>query len=216
MLSSSSAKILGEVLPGDVIASIEEYLPGKGTYVDREKGLIRAALPGVAVVDEINKRVMVRAKREVKLPGPGAEVVGLVTQIRQDVVIVDLYGVVITTPRPRWLYELSSPITSGLPIANVAGEFIKDIHDYYRMGDIIIAKIVSQNPPYTLTTKNPQYGVVYGICSKCGGILRFNTERSVKCERCGNVEKRKASILGKNLSFRINIRRLLVKTHYPW
>lgn len=215
-MSSSSAKVVGEVLPGDVIASIEEYLPGKGTYVDHGRGLIRAALPGVAVVDEANKRVMVRPKREAKLPGPGAEVVGLVTQIRHDVVIVDLYGVVAAAPRPRWLYELSSPMTSGLPIANVADEFINDLHDYYRVGDIIVAKIVSQSPPYTLATKNPQYGVVYGVCSRCGGILRFNTERSVKCTRCGNVEKRKASILGRNPSFRINIRQLLVKTHYPW
>ena len=213
-MSSSSQRVEREVFPGDPLATIEEYLPGKGTYVD-EEGLIRAAVQGVAVFDEQQKRVSVRPRRQVKLPQQGSEVVALVDQVRHDVVIVDIYGVVTTAPRPRWLYELSGPLTAGIPIANVADEFIKDLHDYYRIGDIIVAKVVGTNP-YTLLTKPPQYGTLYGICSRCGGLLVYNSERSMKCVRCGNVEKRKASILGKNKAFRIDIRRLMVKTHYPW
>lgn len=214
MSSYSRQRIEREVMPGDPLATIEEYLPGKGTYVD-EEGVIRAAHHGVAVYEEQYKRVSVRPRRHVKLPGQGSEVVGLVTQVRHDVVIVSIYGVVATAPRPRWLYELSGPLTAGIPIANVADEFIKDLNDYYRIGDIVVAKVVGVNP-YTLLTKPPQYGTLYGICSRCGGILVYNGERSVKCTRCGNVEKRKASILGRNKAFRIDIRRLMVKAHYPW
>jgi len=213
-LSSSSQRVEREVMPGDPLATIEEYLPGKGTYVD-EEGVIRAAVYGVAVYEERYKRVSVKPRRQVKLPQQGSEVVALVTQVRHDVVITDIYGVVVTAPRPQWLYELSGPLTAGIPIANVADEFIKDLHDYYRIGDIIVAKVVGTNP-YTLLTKPPQYGVLYGICARCGGVLVYNNERSVRCTRCGNVEKRKASILGRNRAFRIEIRRLLVKTHYPW
>ncbi len=201
-------------MPGDELATIEEYIPGKGTYVD-EDGVIRAAFYGIAVYEEQHKRVYVKPRKQVKLPQQGSEVVALVTQVRHDVVISDIYGVVVTAPRPRWLYELSGPLTAGIPIANVADEYIKDLHEYYRVGDIIVAKVVGTNP-YTLLTKPPQYGAIYGICSRCGGILKYSNDRSMKCSRCGNVEKRKASILGKNQNFKIEIKRLLIKTHYPW
>jgi exosome complex component CSL4 len=202
-------------MPGDPLGVAEELIPGWGVYVDKD-GVLRAAVKGRAVIDRAAKFVYVNPYRKPRFPEPSSEVVGYVTGLRHDLVILDIYGVVSLTPRPRWLYETSGPLSGGIPIANIADEFIKDITEYFRLGDVVVAKIVSRTHPFTLTTKAPQYGVLYAYCGKCGSIMSYKSDRLMVCPRCGNVEKRKVSLLARSKQLMINVRRHLIRYRYPW
>ncbi|WP_131160107.1 exosome complex RNA-binding protein Csl4 [Aeropyrum pernix] len=208
--SSQGVVEKGKVMPGDVLATIEEFLPGEGVYVDPVKGFIRAAAPGVAYLDMSRRIAYVKPHKKPQTPGPGSEVAALVTGVRGDLVVAEVYGVVRLSPKPAWLYELPSPYSAAIPISHIADEYIKNIEDYYRIGDWILAKIVSRTPPFTLSTVEPRYGVVYAICSRCGAVMEFQSERSMKCPKCGNVEKRKVSIHAKSRHLRIRLVRNLV------
>jgi exosome complex component CSL4 len=204
-----------DVLPGDPLGVVEELAPGPGVYVD-SRGVLRAAVRGRAVIDYLDKVAQVRPLKRVKFPRMGDDVVGVVTQVRHDLVVVEVYGAVSLTPRPRWLYETPGPISSGLPIANVSEEYVKDLSDYYRLGDMVLARVVSRSTPYTLSTKSPQHGVLYAYCGRCGALMGYKSDRSMVCGRCGNVESRKVSLLARSPALRIEIKRHLVKYRYPW
>jgi len=209
---STSSRGYGErrVVPGDVLAVIEEFLPGPGTYVDEENGYIRAAVEGTARYNLLARTVEVRPSRALRVPRAGSNAVGLVTQVRHDVVLVELYGEVRLNPSPRWLYEYSGRFLGAIPIANVSEEYVKDLADYYRPSDIVLVRVLNNTNPYHLTTKPPQYGVLYAECSRCGARLEPVNQRTMKCPRCGHVEKRKVSVLASSRVFRIEIRRALI------
>ncbi|MCE4625593.1 MAG: exosome complex RNA-binding protein Csl4 [Desulfurococcales archaeon] len=199
------------VLPGEALAIVEEFDPGPGTYVD-ESGYVRAAIPGIAVFDVNLKIVRIKPLRSPRLPRVGAEVVATVTSVRHDVVFVDILGEVSLRGVPRFLYEYSSIFPGAISIANISDEYVKDINDYYRPSDVILAKVVSNTAPYHLSTKEPIYGVVYARCARCGHLLEPLNNRAMKCPRCGHVEKRKVSSLAGSKLLRINIKHFLVRT----
>lgn len=202
------------VVPGEVLAGLEEYLPGEGVYADEENGVLRAAVAGVARFDSRTRVVTVIPRRRPRMPGPGSSVLGMVTGIRHDLVIVELYGQLETQPRPRWLWEFSGKFSGAITIANITDEFVKDINDYYRIGDIIIAKTLNRGNPYHLTTKGPQYGVVYTQCSRCGAPLEPVNPRTMRCPRCGSVEKRKVSVLAGTRILHTALKRTLLIPHF--
>jgi len=209
MSRSSNGKTERLVLPGDPLAVIEEYLPGEGTYVD-EQGWIRAAIKGVARFDVQAKRVDVSPARPLRVPKANTDAVGVVTQVRHDVVLVELYGKVRLQPTPKWEYEYSGRFLGAIPIANVSEEFVKDLADYYRPSDIVLVRVLNNTNPFHLTTRLPQYGVLYAECSRCGARLEPVSQREMKCPRCGHLEKRKVSVLASSRVLRIEIRRALV------
>ena len=202
------------VTPGEALASIEEYLPGEGTYVDEAEGVIRAAVAGTARYDMVNKVVSVRPVKRVRMPGPGAAVIGMVTSVRHDLVLVEIYGQVELQPRPRFLWEFSGKYSGAISIANIADEFIKDVNDYYRVSDIVVVRTLNRGNPYHLSSKGPQYGVVYAQCARCGGPLQPVNPRTMKCARCGHVEKRKVSVHAMSRSLVAGLRRAIFVPHF--
>jgi len=199
------------VMYGDPLAIIEEYEPGEGTYVD-ERGVIRAAVVGVAEFDTASKRVRVRPAASPRAPRPGASVIGIVTQIRHDLVIVDIVGEVSLRGVPRFLYEYSSVFPGAIPISSIADEYVKEITDYYRIGDVVLARVVSRTAPFHLTTVEPVYGVLYARCARCGALLEPVNNKTMKCPRCGHVEKRKVSSLAMSKLLKIDVKYSLVRS----
>ena len=202
------------VMPGDPLASLEEYIPGEGTYIDESGGLIRSAVAGIARFDALNKVVVVRPVKRVRMPGPGATVVGVVFSVRHDLIVLELYGQVELQPRPRLLWEFSGKYSGAVSIANIADEFIKDTNDYYRVGDVVLARTLNRGNPYHLTTKQPQYGVIHAQCARCGAPLEPVNQRTMKCPRCGHVEKRKVSTLAPARGLAAALRRVLFVPHF--
>ncbi len=211
-MSSSSLKKQEnkEVTPGDILAIIEEYDAGEGTYVDLENGVVRAAVAGIVYYDDKAKIVYVKPKKDPLVPRAGSSVIGVVTQVKHDVIILDLVGEVDLHPVPRFKGEFSGRFSGAINVANIADEYVKDIFDYYKLGDIVLARVLNNSNPYHLTTVPPQYGVIYATCSKCGGLLHPINNRSMKCTRCGRIEKRKVSALASSKILSIKIKKGLV------
>ncbi|MEN3000139.1 MAG: exosome complex RNA-binding protein Csl4 [Acidilobaceae archaeon] len=201
------------VLPGDSLGIEEEYVPGENVYTD-SSGHLRASIMGRSVYDNKSKVVAVLGKKRVQFPPIGSSVVGIVSSVRSDFVTVELYGVLSLSPTVRWVSELQSVYTGLLPVWQIAGEYVKDVFEYFRVGDVISAKTLSSTPPFHLTTKPPQYGVVYALCSRCLSVMEPLSQKTMKCPACGNVEGRKVSSIASSRLLTINLRRLLAQRRW--
>lgn len=172
------------VLPGDEIAVAEEFEPGEGTY--ERNGLVFAAAPGMLVLDAQNRVARVRAfnpPAELKM---GDIVYGVVDDIRgmmATATILAIHG------RTR---QISGESEGTIHISNVSEEYTEDIHDMYRLGDIIRAKVIQVKPSLQLTTAEPDLGVVKALCSVCRGPLELRG-RELYCPRDERSERRKVA-----------------------
>jgi exosome complex component CSL4 len=170
------------VLPGDQIATAEEFEPGEGTY--ERDGLVFASTPGVLVLDPENRVAKVRAfnpPAELKI---GDIVYGVIDDIRgmmATATILAIHG------RPR---QISGESDGTIHISNVSEEYTEDIRDMYRLGDIIRAKVIQVKPSVQLTTAEPILGVVKALCSVCRGPLELRG-RDLYCPRDERTERRK-------------------------
>jgi exosome complex component CSL4 len=170
------------VLPGDEIAVAEEFEPGEGTY--ERNGLVFAAAPGVLYLDPENRVARVRAfnpPAELKL---GDIVYGVVEDIRgmmATATILAIHG------RSR---QISGESDGTVHISNVSEDYTEDIHDKFRLGDIIRAKVIQVKPSLQLTTAEPNLGVVRAFCSVCRGPLELRG-RDLYCPRDERPERRK-------------------------
>ncbi|MFN4046206.1 MAG: exosome complex RNA-binding protein Csl4, partial [Acidilobaceae archaeon] len=191
---SASGKLEVRVQPGEVLGVVEEYTPGTGVFTDND-GVLRSSIAGLAVFDLNHKTVHVKPLKDVKLPRAGYSVLGVVTGLRHDSVSVELYGMLSLSPAVSWLGELYGILSGFIPISQVSTEFVKDIHEYFRPGDVIIARTLNSSNPYQLSTKQPQYGVVYTLCSHCLKPMEPKTQKTRKCPSSGRGESRKRSIL---------------------
>ncbi|MEM1873293.1 MAG: exosome complex RNA-binding protein Csl4 [Acidilobaceae archaeon] len=182
-------------LPGDRVASIEEYVGASGLYEDKD-GFLRSSVIGLVSIDSNSKTVAVTPLPRVRVVKQGFSVFGVVSSVRQDLAVIDIYGIAsISGSTLAGLVELPGLLTGLLPISQMTVEYVKDPLDYYRPGDLVIAKTLNNNNPYALTTKPPQYGVLYAVCSRCLSLLKPAGTKTMVCEKCGNVESRKVSAL---------------------
>ncbi|MCS7106819.1 MAG: exosome complex RNA-binding protein Csl4 [Acidilobaceae archaeon] len=201
------------VLPGDPLGVEEEYVPGENVYTD-SAGYLRASLTGRPIYENKSKVVTVSTKKRIRFPPIGSNVVGIVSSVKSDFVTIELYGVLSLTHAVKWLSEFPSVYTGLLPVREVAGEYVKDVFEYFRVGDVVLAKTLSSFPPFHLTTKSPQHGVLYALCSRCLSIMEPQSQRTMKCPACGNVENRKVSSIATSRFLTINLRRLLAQKRW--
>ncbi len=170
------------VLPGDEIAVAEEFEPGEGTYEAR--GLVFAATPGVLELDPANRVARVRAFNPPAELRVGDIVYGVVDDIRGMMATATIQAI---HGRTR---QISGESGGTIHISNVSEEYTEDIHDMYRLGDIIRAKVIQVKPSLQLTTAEPTLGVVKALCSVCRGPLEMRG-RELYCPRDERSERRK-------------------------
>ena len=173
------------VLPGDVVGVMEEFLPGKGIYVDND-GYLRASVPGKLIKDYKNKVLRVEEENGLLYPEPGSIVTGIVTSIRNDIAVVTIIS-------GEKSGRFPNPLTGILHVSQVSQGFVKTLYDAISLGDMIKAQVLSSENPFQLSIKNPALGVILSTCSKCGAILRRDGRGRLVCPRCGSVERRKIS-----------------------
>ncbi|MEB2792855.1 MAG: exosome complex RNA-binding protein Csl4 [Caldisphaeraceae archaeon] len=180
------------VVPGQVMAQEEEFIEGKGAYID-DNGFIRSTLLGKVSADLDNKIISVKPKNEIKLPKKGNVVVGMVSSIRETIAFVNIYGLVSLLPRLRVEVEFLSPLSGAILNGQGIIDKVNELGDIIKPGDIILAKVLNSTCPYNLSLKGPHLGVIYSSCSKCGEIMQVIDSNKMRCPRCGNIEKRKIS-----------------------
>jgi len=177
------------VLPGERLGVIEEYIPDSGTYV--KDGVIYSKIIGRALMDLLNKRVSVYPVVDrVAVPKLSSSVVGQVGNAQSDNVLVRIFKI-----GPN---RLSGVFSGILHISDVQDRYVDSMNDVCKPGDIIRAKVISEkNKMYHLSTVDKDMGVLYGFCSRCGGLLE-QKRNDMNCPKCGNIERRKtASDYGK-------------------
>ncbi len=214
-MSSASRGGSRLVAPGEPIGVIEEFNPGEGVYVD-ENGLLRPEIMGLLRVDTVRHTVSVAPLRIRYLPPPkqGDVVLGIVTNVRHDLIIVEIHAkVLITKGVPSIAGEYKGKLTGAIPISQIADERIDDTYNYFRLGDLIVARTLNSTNPYTLSTREPQLGVVYAECAKCGGPLKPVSNRVMQCTHCGNRERRKVSTLAGHRGLAEGVKWWLLVTH---
>jgi exosome complex component CSL4 len=168
------------VLPGDFLASPEEFLPGNNAYEQEDS--VRASIPGRVQKDLAKREVEVKPVAVAMMPIVGDVVVGRIEAAGTStagVRISYLNGV----PRPAGFSGtiFMRPERGGRGMRRT----------YVKLGDIVRARVGSTlNGMIQLSIDEPHLGVLYSACSVCGTpLLRGDTR--AKCEECGNVEERK-------------------------
>jgi exosome complex RNA-binding protein Csl4 len=87
-----------------------------------------------------------------------------------------------------------SPNDTGvLFIKDISKDYIKDIKECYRLGDIIKAKVIEVTDyEYKLSTKDDNLGVIRGFCRKCNKELSHtNSQNKVICTNCNTIQTKK-------------------------
>jgi exosome complex component CSL4 len=182
MHSTNKKKVL--VIPGSKLGVIEEFIPGKGTY--ERDGSIYSKIIGHADIDAVNKKVAVRSlNNDPILPFKDSIVTGVVSSIQGRVAILDIYQINDHT--------LKVPFTGMLHVSRCSHKYERGITDVCKLADLMKAKVVDDKDGFIkLNTVDEKLGVIRAICSNCGNFLVYK-RNGLKCNRCGNFEKRKVS-----------------------
>lgn len=130
------------VIPGEIIAKGEDYLPGDGTEKKGEE--IISLRYGLA--EEVNRLIKVIALSGIYQPRKGNIVIGKVENITFS----------------GWVINLDSPDNSFLPLQEVPRYVNKDgMSDVLDIGDMVVAKIIGvTNRGIDLTIKSRGLGKI--------------------------------------------------------
>jgi exosome complex component CSL4 len=173
------------MLPGEAIASIEEFEGGKNTYLAPD-GTVRSAAVGTKVYDLKRRVVRVQQKNSPTLPKVGDIVVGYVDMLFSSMVSVKI------------LYLNDKEFPAG--ISAIASARVGprdrdrrgDRRAVFRTGDIVRGRVISLlNSTVHLSLAEKEFGVLYTLCFICGGDTVRTNENTVKCIECGAYEDRK-------------------------
>jgi len=182
------------VFIGDIVANENEYLAGKGTFVD-DNGNIRSAIIGQLSKNDSKKEISVEGK--LIFPKLGDIAVGIVTDVKDKVVLLELEEVKDSKGTKKSLTK-----TSGLIfIANLSQSYLDNPRQAVKIGDIIKGEIADEDAgAYFVSLKNPNYGVILGLCSKCRSkLIEKSKDMKLKdcsvmiCSKCKGIETRKTA-----------------------
>jgi exosome complex component CSL4 len=172
------------VIPGDLLGTAEEFVPGHGTYEDR--GKIYAALLGHRRVDPSDRAVRVEALNAIPTVHDEDLVYGRVDEVKSAMAIVTIL-----------IAATSRRTVPGTPEGTVHISKAKDgytdaLSDEFAPGDLIVARVLQSHPSIKLTTAASDLGVVAARCQSCHGLLGRG-DKELRCPRCGNREHRKTA-----------------------
>jgi exosome complex component CSL4 len=178
-------KAILPILPGEQVASIEEFEAGKNTYI--HNGSVRSTALGVKIYDFKRRIVKIDQKNSPMLPKIGDILIGYI-----EMLFGNMFSV-------RILYindKKSDAGFSAIASARVGGASGRDRGDrrgriIFRIGDIVRGRVISLlNSTIHITIDEKEFGVLYALCFNCGGnTVRVNN--TVKCIECGLYEERK-------------------------
>ncbi len=179
-------------LPGERIAVIEEFMPYSGSYpyAYEEDGNIYSSVVGIVKKDLSRRLIAVEpVPKCTRLPMYNDVVYGQVMSVIKDTVAVTR----ILGKEGGTRYEVT--VTGLLHISQVSETIIRSIYDAVRIGDYIRAKVISRHgPPYLLTIKGRDLGVILAFCPFCHQPL-YRHGTLLQCRNCRLSFKRKISAM---------------------
>jgi len=171
--------------PGDKIASIEEYEAGYNTFDDGD--MVRASTVGEKILDKTTRIARIKHPKMLSIPQVGDTVIGTVAAVMSSMIAVSID------------YINEKPTTSKV-------ECICSIRNIRRKNialvkDIVTLKILNHlNGTIHATIDEPNLGVLFTKCRKCGGKV-VPMRDAIKCTECSWIDERKLSSNFGNSSF---------------
>lgn len=185
LLGNKETAVEQPILPGDHVASIEEFEGGKNTYLAAD-GTIRSAAIGTKVYDLKRRIVKIEQKNSPMLPKVGDIVVGYVDMLFSSMVSVKM--LYINDKKFGAGYSAIASARVGSRDRDRRG----DRRAQFRSGDIVRGRVISLlNSTVHLTLAEKEFGVLYALCFICGGNTVRTNENTIKCIECGAFEERK-------------------------
>jgi len=171
-------------LPGDSLASIEEFDAGKNVYV--MDGVLRSNAVGTRIYDFKKRTATTEKINSPMLPKIGDITVGFIEM---------LFGSMMSV---RILYINEKKSMSGFSaIASVrvgtsGRERERRGRPIFRLGDIIRGRVISLlNSSIHIAIDDNEFGVLYTLCFNCSGDTVRIHGSGIKCVDCGVSEDRK-------------------------
>lgn len=186
------------ILPGEHVASIEEFEGGKNTFLASD-GTVRSTAVGTKVYDLKRRIVKIEPKNSPMLPKVGDIIVGYVEMMFSTMVSIKVLYI-----NDKWSDAGFSAIASARLGSRADIERRGDRRATFHNGDIVRGRVISLlNSTIHLTLAEKEYGLLYALCFMCGGDTVRTNESTIKCVECGAFENRKlAHDYGKE-SFRL-------------
>jgi exosome complex component CSL4 len=178
MTASESSRL---VLPGELLGTAEEFVPGHGTYEDN--GKIYAALLGTRHIGH-DRAIRVEAANGVPHLAEGDEVYARVDDVKSAMVVATVLSLV--TGRRG----IPGTPEGTVHISKAKEEYTASLSDEFSSGDLILAKVLQVDPTIKLSTALPTLGVVSARCQVCHALLTLGPKEA-HCPRCGHRESRK-------------------------
>ena len=173
------------VVPGDLVGTSEEYLPGSGTY--EENGNIYADITGKISINAKERSVFIEPViKAPPVPHEGDIVVGRVVDIKGSVALVELSRIKGHLDR-----EIAGNTSAAIHISNVKDSYVQDLAQEFGYQDIVKAKVIDTKN-MRLSTVDKSLGVLTSQCSRCRTPLKLEAGK-LKCPQCERRETRKLS-----------------------
>jgi exosome complex component CSL4 len=172
------------VVPGELLGTAEEFVPGHGTYEDH--GKIYAALLGRPRLNTQERQILVDALHAIPKISDDDLVYARVDEVKSAMAICTIVAA-----------ADSRRAVPGAPEGTVHISKAKDgytdsLGDEFQAGDLLIARVLQSQPTIKLTTAAPELGVLSARCTVCHGLLTMGP-KDLQCPRCGNNERRKTA-----------------------
>jgi exosome complex component CSL4 len=166
------------VFPGDKIASIEEYEAGNNTFDDGD--MVRAATVGEMNMDKETRIADVKHPKVLSVPKVGDVIIGTVAAVMSSMIAVTIE------------YINGNPTTSKVEC--ICGTRNMRIRNVALVNDIVALKIVAHlNGTIHAVMNEPELGIIFTKCRKCGGKVVTKSSDAIKCTDCGWIDERKLS-----------------------
>jgi exosome complex component CSL4 len=180
-----------QVVPGDKIAVIEEFLPAENCF--EEDGSIIAEVTGEVIIDSKLHKIAVKPSKEHFSLRKGDIGFGKVEFVKKQVASVDIYKINDI--------DIAKPINSILHVSEASRRFVRNMYEVTRPGDWIRFRITRTEKPIYISFIGEGLGVVIASCNQCGHGLNILRRNSLKCPNCNFEQGRITSnLFGKPLN----------------
>jgi len=170
------------VIPGDKIATTEEYLAGKNTT--ESGGDILSAVYGTVYFDEANLTVSVINSKKKISAKVGDVVYGQVTKIDRGNAVLNISAIY---QNDKGLVPFNKEAMLRLPRPNGRGD---DQMSGLAIGDLVRGKISRTGRALEVSMFGKHFGVLKTLCHKCRNPMILKDE-GLYCDNCERTESRK-------------------------
>lgn len=172
-----------KTIPGDKIGIIEEFESGKNTFEDGHN--VRATVIGTVEIDKKSRIAQVQNIRTSGIPEVDDVVIGTVAAVMSSMIAVSIN------------YVNNIRTKSNVECICQTRHFRKK--NIALLNDIVVLRIIAhKNGTIHASINEPEFGVLFTKCKKCGGPV-IPMRDAIKCTECNWIDERKLSNnFGKN------------------